>query len=132
MRRLCFFSKEDIVPRAKTYQPHCPASDCSGGYESRLHQVTADSVHITPDILALKEPGDVIFRCSYCGFVWFQRGLYLTGFSPTPAGFYDSSIYGRDKFVPAPDCKIREENTADYWDERRQKKLGRRKKLKRR
>jgi hypothetical protein len=113
------------MPRAKTYQPHCPAYDCSGGYESRLHPVTADAVHITPDILALKETEDVIFRCNYCGFVWFQKSSFHKGFNPTPAGFYDS-IHGRDKFVPAEDYKIRDENTSDYWNERRQRKLKRR------
>jgi len=114
------------MPPTKTYQPHCPADDCTGGHASRLHPVTAEAVHITSDILVRKQPRDKIFRCNYCGFVWFQSSSSPPGFNPTPAGLYGTSS-NPDKFTPVSEqFKIRQENTPHYWNKPRQQRLKRR------
>lgn len=61
------------MPRQKQYKPRCPARDCSGGVESRLHRVKADTIELTSGVHARKKEEHVLYRCNYCGFVWFQR-----------------------------------------------------------
>jgi hypothetical protein len=110
------------MPGIKKYQPHCPARNCSGGHGSRLHQVTAGKVNITQEVLSRRKSSDVIYRCSYCGFVWFQSSTSFPGFNPTPAGFYDN-FQNPNVFIPIPEFyPIRDENTAEYWANRREKR----------
>jgi hypothetical protein len=117
------------MPRSKKYEPHCPEG-CAGGRAGRLHQVMAENVKVPPEILSRKRPSDVIYRCSYCGFVWFQRSSSYPGYDPTPAGFYND-FRNPETFSPVPeDYRIREENTPIYWDRKREEYKKRREQLK--
>ena len=119
------------MPRRKTYETHCP-NGCAGGLTGGLHRVIADNVKLTPEVLSRKRPSDLIYRCSYCGFVWFQRSSSYPGYDPTPAGFY-SDFRNPDTFSPVPeDYRIREENTPIYWDQKREQYRKRREQLKKR
>jgi hypothetical protein len=113
------------MPRTKRYEPHCPSTQCSGGYSHRLGKTSAESVEMPPDMLARREGTDLIYRCSYCGFVWFQSSASYPGFDPTPAGFYDNFM-APSEFVPVPQTyRIREENTSNYWREKQERRLKR-------
>jgi hypothetical protein len=98
---------------AKKYQPHCPASDCSGGHANRLNKAPHTLIAALPaEILARHRPADdKIYRCNYCGLVWFQSSERLIGFDPLPLGHYD---VGHSRFYPiTQDFKIRESNKAN-------------------
>lgn len=115
------------MPPRKTYEPHCPANDCSGGHAPRLHKVSAENVKITQEVLSRKKTEDEIYRCNYCGFVWFQSSSSRPGFDPTPAGFY-GDFSNPDIFVAvAENYEIRRTNTPWYWTELRNKQMKRKK-----
>jgi len=119
------------MPLRKAYQTHCP-NGCAGGLSGRLYPVIAENVKLTPEVLTRKGPSDLIYRCSYCGFVWFQRSSSHPGYDPTPAGFYDD-FRNPNAFSPVPeDYSIREENKPIYWDKKREQYRKRREQLKKR
>jgi hypothetical protein len=92
----------------------------------------AENVKVPLEILSRKGPSDVIYRCSYCGFVWFQRSSSYPGYDPIPAGFYND-FRNPDAFSPVPeDYRVREENTPIYWDRKREQYKKRREQIKKR
>jgi len=91
------------------YEPHCPAWDCTGGRAHRLHQVDADFVHMPAEIRNRSEPDQVIFRCSYCGLIWFQRASVPPGFDPSVVGRYPARE--ANDFRPLERYDIRERET---------------------
>lgn len=107
----------------KIYDPHCPSpSKCDGGTGSRLYKTDAAAVHLTPDVLQRKGFDDEVWRCSYCGFVWFQNPENKAGFEATPVGHYDTGKPPAEGFTPVPDdFGIREMNTRAYWAAREAK-----------
>jgi len=114
------------MPKTKSYEPHCPAVDCNGGDRDRLYKTSAESVEMPPDILERQGELDVIYRCNYCGFVWFQSSGSAAGFDPTPAGFYDHFM-APGVFTPLlRSHQIREENTSAYWRRRQEKSRSQR------
>lgn len=78
------------MPRQRTYEPHCPALDCSGGHADRLYRTTAELVEMPPEVQARCKDTEVVYCCSYCGFVWFQSSAAYPGVGATPAGRYDN------------------------------------------
>lgn len=115
----------------KIYEPHCPAADCGGGYAGRLHSVTAEAVHLPPDILERRGPNDSIYTCSYCQFIWFQRSSSRAGFDPTPAGYYDNFRWPNEFHAVAKSFRIRRENTRAFWEEYSEKLRERRERRRR-
>ena len=114
------------MPTRKGYEPHCPAVDCSGGHADRLHLTTSEAVHMPPDVAARRKNSESIYVCSYCGLVWFQKATARPGFEARPAGWWDS-IQWPWEFHPAGETyRIREQNTRDYWEEKREKRHRRR------
>ena len=106
-----------IMGGRKKYEPHCPAQNCIGGYEERLHQISAEAAHLTPEVLKRREDKSSIYRCSYCGFVWFQKSSTRPGLDPTPAGKWDSPQRPGEFYALPITFEIREQNTRAFWDE---------------
>lgn len=98
----------------KQYESRCPAN-CSGGVSNRLYRVTAEAVQLTPEALKRKQPGDGLYACSYCQFVWFQNSSSRVGFNPTPVGYYDNFRWPGEFHLVPESFSIRPENTSAYW-----------------
>lgn len=96
------------MPQRKTYEPHCPASDCSGGHRAKLHPVKVETVPIPAEVLRRRGESDSVYRCSYCQFVWFQSSS-PPGFDLIPAGFYDNFRWPGEFKAAPEDYKVREE-----------------------
>jgi hypothetical protein len=88
--------------------PTCPAYDCSGGDSFRVHEVRNPSdCKIPPDIGVA--PGQQMFRCSYCGFIWIEKVMpehILT--LRIPVGFYDS-MSKPNVFFATPSYRLKED-----------------------
>lgn len=104
------------MPVRKKYEPHCPASNCGGGYKERLRAITAEGAHLTPEVLKRRKDRSSIYRCSYCGFVWFQKSNSRRGFNPIPAGKWDSPQRPNEFYELPVTFQIREENTSRFWE----------------
>src|SRR5205809_648512 len=114
------------MPARRSYEPHCPAPDCSGGRAHRLHQTTAEAVHMPADVLARRKDLEVLFRCSYCGFVWFQNTASYPGFEARPAGWYDNFRWPNEFHAVSETYSIRDQNTRWYWQRKQEERQRRR------
>jgi hypothetical protein len=103
----------------KTYEPHCPAADCSGGHSNRLFRVNDGHVDLMPaDMLSRRTGLSEVWGCGYCHFVWFQSSASFPGFDPTPAGFHGNFRWPEEEFHPvSATYGIRKENTTGFWRE---------------
>jgi hypothetical protein len=82
-------------------------------------------VKLPADILSARPPLSQIWRCSHCGFVWFQESNAYPGFAPMPVGYYDHM--GSGLFTPVrSDFHVRRENTKAFWQEREEARAKRR------
>ena len=84
------------------YRPRCRLIACSGGGPGSLKKVTAEQVHLTPAVLERRGETNAIYRCWYCGFVWFQKSSDRVGLDPVPAGHYDNPAFAPNRFEPVP------------------------------
>ena len=48
----------------------CPAPNCTGGYAHRVTQISLANVAMPAEVIARITGAHVVYRCSYCGFVW--------------------------------------------------------------
>lgn len=84
------------------------------------------------EVLARQQRQEQTWKCSYCGFVWFQKSSAMPGFDPVPAGFYHNFRFPDVEFQPVPATyRIKEQNTPHYWRDYREK-LNHRRELRRR
>jgi hypothetical protein len=113
------------MPKRKEYIPHCPAN-CAGGHIGRLYEVTPEFAKITQEVLSRRGDTNQIYRCGYCGLVWFQKSSRKLGFEPIPAGFFDNFTNPNEFVAVAVDFPIRPQNTREYWDNYREKAQKRR------
>ena len=98
--------------------PTCPAYDCNGGTSFRVREVSNPAACKVPDDIKIV-PGDQMFRCSYCGFIWIQRFLpeHLTT-RRIPVGFYDS-MAKPNEFFATPNHRLKPERTSSPQRRRR-------------
>ena len=110
--------------RRKVYEPRCPAS--CGSVTNQMYWVSDPAdVKLPADILSGRPPLYQIWRCSHCGFVWFQESNAYPGFAPMPVGYYDHM--GSGLFAPVrSDFHVRPENTEAFWQEREEARAKRR------
>jgi hypothetical protein len=103
------------MPPRKKYVQHCPAKRCTGGSAGSIKPVLDHALYNMPsDVVALLKPGHGVFRCTYCGLVWFQSQDTAWGFEPTIVGYYNSRIKrGWETDLAEP----RSENTNEYWEQ---------------
>lgn len=63
----------------------CPAPSCKGGYlpkEAKNGQIEK----VPSEVLARKKKDQLVYRCTYCGFMWAQRDEG----NVTPLGFLEN------------------------------------------
>jgi len=107
------------MPRLKQYEPHCPSPNCTSGHEHRLHPISGKPDWLPLEVWSQIEEGEILYRCNYCGLVWFQSSARRPGFNARPIGYYDDFQNPR-KFVPIEGrYTIREQNTSNYWEKRK-------------
>ena len=90
---------------AKKCQPHCPATDCSGGSEDHLHKFPRKLIQ-NATLERMRAIDNETYRCSYCSLVWAQSNTRMLGVDPLPLGYYESLDH--PGFVPSTQIKIRE------------------------
>lgn len=102
----------------KGYVPHCPSPSCIGGYEHKLRKATSKLVNMPGDVSEQARDGEVIYRCQYCGLVWFQKAGVRPGLDARVAGWYDGP-QSPNKFlrVKGP-YDIRPQNKSWCWESR--------------
>ena len=102
------------MAHVKKYIPHCPNPSCTGGNEDRLKKVEGMPAWIPLEIFKNKKKAEQLYRCNYCGFVWFQDNSKQKAFDPRPLGFFDSML--SSGFVLVDNSyRIRKENTTSYY-----------------
>lgn len=108
----------------KGYEPHCPSPVCTGGHRNKLYRIWGKPNWLPPRVWAKKKEDEILYRCTYCGLVWFQDRARRPGFDARPAGYYDDFEHPWE-FVPLKrKCRIREQNTSRYWDNVGSKREG--------
>ena len=99
----------------KGYEPHCPSLTCTGGERNKLFRIKGKPNWLPSEVWVKKTEEEIVYRCSYCGLVWFQEKLKRQGVDARPVGYYDGLDYPWE-FVPLKgQYAIREQNTSHYW-----------------
>jgi hypothetical protein len=62
-----------------------------------LYRVKPETLGLPLELSELIEPGDEVWKCSYCGLVWSQSTASYPGFDPTLIARYDDKTM---KFFP--------------------------------
>jgi hypothetical protein len=97
------------------YEPHCPSSTCTGGQRNKLFRIKGKPNWLPSEVWIKKKEEEIVYRCSYCGLVWFQEKLKKQGVDARPVGYYDSFDYPWE-FLPLKGrFTIREQNTSRHW-----------------
>jgi uncharacterized Fe-S cluster protein YjdI len=99
----------------KRYEPHCPSPTCTGGEKSKLYHIRKKPNWLPPEARATKKEGEIVYRCTYCGLVWFQEMSKKPGFDAKPIGYYDDLQHPWEFVSIIGKYKIREQNTSRYW-----------------
>jgi hypothetical protein len=87
--------------------PRCPAADCSGGGPVRK-VADPSSLQIPADILS-SVGSKAIYRCSYCGFIWYEWvAKDGAGTIRVAIGFYDNFTKPME-FFATPHMRMRED-----------------------
>jgi hypothetical protein len=111
---LCVEREQKLLMRG--YEPHCPSRSCTGGHRNKLFHIKGKPNWLPEEVWIKKREEEIIYRCSYCGLVWFQEKLKRQGIDARPVGYYDGFDYPWE-FVPLKaGFTIREQNTSRYWD----------------
>jgi hypothetical protein len=84
------------------------------------------------EVLARRSDMKVLYRCSYCGFVWFQNNTASPGFEARPAGWYSNFRWPNEFHTVGETYPIRNQNTRRYWQQRQKDRQRRRERLRRR
>ena len=93
------------------YEPHCPSPACAGGDKNKLHHIKGNPNWLPPEVCAPRKEDEILYRCAYCGLVWFQEASKRPGIDAHPVGYYDDL----DHVFLKGHYRIREQNTTPYW-----------------
>lgn len=97
------------------YEPRCPSPTCTGGNRNKLSCVRGKPNWLSLEDWTKKKDGEILYRCTTCGLVWFQERSKRPGLDARPIGYYDDFQHPWE-FVSLKDrYKIREQNTSLYW-----------------
>ncbi len=114
--------KRDQMLSMRGYEPHCPSRTCTGGNRNKLFHIRGKPNWLPPEVWIKKKEEEIVYRCRYCGLVWFQEKLKRQGVDARPVGYYDGFDYPWE-FVPLKGrYTIREQNTSLYWYKVRSKR----------
>ena len=97
------------------YEPHCPSHACMGGDKNKLHRIKGNPNWLPAEVRALRREDDVLYRCAYCGLVWFQEPSKRPGIDAYPVGYYDDPEHPWEYVSLKDNFRIREQNTSRYW-----------------
>ena len=109
------FAKREQMLRIESYKPNCPSPKCTGKIKTKLHHVKAKPNWLPPEVWAEKNDDQILYRCTYCGLVWFQERAKRPGFDARPIGYYDDFQHPWEFVSLKSEYKIREQNTSRYW-----------------
>ena len=101
--------------RIRSYEPHCPSPKCTGRNRSKLYQIRGKPNWLPLEGWANKKDDEILYRCTYCGLVWFQEKAKRPGFDPRPIGYYDDLQHPWEFVSLKSEYRIREQNTSRYW-----------------
>lgn len=98
------------------YEPHCPSPTCMGGDKNKLHHIKGNPSWLPPEVRILRKEDEFLYRCSYCGLVWFQETSMRPGLDANPVGYYYDDLHHPWEFVSLKaKYRIRKQNTSRYW-----------------
>ncbi len=97
------------------YEPHCPSPACTGGRKNRLHRIKGNPGWLPQEVWALRKEDEILYRCAYCGLVWFQETSKRPGIDAHPVGYYDDPEHPWEYIFLKGTYRIREQNTTRYW-----------------
>jgi hypothetical protein len=97
------------------YEPRCPSPACAGGDKNKLHHIKGNPSWLPPEVWALRKEDEVLYRCAYCGLVWFQETSKRPGIDAHPVGYYDDLDHPWEYVFLKSNYRIREQNTTRYW-----------------
>jgi hypothetical protein len=80
-----------------------------------LHHIKENPSWLPPEVCALREQDAILYRCDYCGLVWFQEAWKRPGIDAYPVGYYDDLDHPRKYVFLEGNYRIREQNTSPYW-----------------
>jgi hypothetical protein len=99
----------------KRYEPYCPSPTCTGGNKSKLCNIRVKPNWLPPEVWAQKKEGEIVYRCTYCGLIWFQHKAKRPGLDANPVGYYDDLQHPWEFVSLKRKFRIREQNTSHYW-----------------
>jgi hypothetical protein len=99
----------------KRYDPHCPSPTCTGGYKYKLYHIKGKPNWLPLEHRVPKKEGQILYRCNYCGLVWFQERSKRPGLDAKPLGYYDNLQHPWEFVSLKRKYRIREQNTSRYW-----------------
>jgi hypothetical protein len=97
------------------YEPRCPSPACTGGSKKKLQHIKENPNWLPPEVCAPRKEDETIYRCAYCGLVWFQKVWKRPGIDAHPVGYYDNIDHPREYVFLEDNYRIREQNTTPYW-----------------
>jgi hypothetical protein len=103
------------MPCVEGYEPHCPSPFCIGGHKNKLCRIRRNPNWLPLKIWAEKEQEELLYRCTSCGLIWFQKRSKRPGFDARPVGYYDDFDHPWEFISLKSGFTIREENTSRYW-----------------
>lgn len=118
---IAFHLKGQMGP--KGYKPRCPSRICKGGHQSKLYRIKGNPTWLNREGWAKKKEGEILCRCAYCGFVWFQESSKKLGLDAKPIGYYDDSEHPWEFISLRRPYRIREQNRSRYWYDMERKVL---------
>jgi len=83
------FVKRWQMLRLTRYEPHCPSPKCTGRNRSKLYHIRAKPNWLPPKVWTKKGDDQILYRCTYCGLVWFQERSKRPGFDAKPIGYWE-------------------------------------------
>jgi hypothetical protein len=103
------------MPCMKRYEPHCPSPTCTGGNKNKLYHIKGNPNWLPPEVRGPKKEGEILYRCTYCGLIWFQERSKRPGLDAKPVGYYDDLQHPWEFVSLKGKYRIREQNTSRYW-----------------
>jgi hypothetical protein len=116
------FAKRGEILRIKSYEPHCPSPKCTGKDKNKLYHIKGKPNWLPPEVWVKKKEDQILYRCAYCGLVWFQERAKRAGFDARPVGYYDDLQHPWEFVSLKGKYRIRGQNTSRYWQKVRSKR----------
>lgn len=97
------------------YESHCPSPKCIGRNRNKLYHIRAKPNWLPLKVWTKKGDDQILYRCTYCGLVWFQERSKRPGLDAKPIGYYDDFQHPWEFVSLRGTYRIREQNTSRYW-----------------